>query len=143
MSARECLLSMFREAHARMCHCMPILDDDGNLVFTSRDDRCERFAAELTDLLARLDAPVTPGEPLSPAVLAELAAEGYVHRSMLRPSPPRSPEAKACEAWCGDTQAFILAAPVGGGFTDRAERGRYCTADCADAGRALNPRAAK
>jgi hypothetical protein len=42
---------LIREAHARGCHCMPVRDDYGLLMFTSRDDRCERFVDELTAML--------------------------------------------------------------------------------------------
>ena len=45
---RSSARGLAREAHARGCHCMPVTDDDGNLCFTSRDDRCEQFAKELT-----------------------------------------------------------------------------------------------
>jgi len=105
-------------------------------------------------VLARLDAPVTPGEPgatcgtckgtrtryVSIGAFGEVVADQPCQACT--PSPPRSPEAKACEAWCGgryEDMPFRSSALVPPGAPERG----YCSMACRDAGKALNPRAAK
>ena len=68
VGARPSATTLIREVHARGCHCMPVRDDDGNLVFTSRDDRCESFVVELRNAAAVELAELRAAVKLVPAI---------------------------------------------------------------------------
>jgi len=121
-------------------------------------NRIRPFAAgTCLALLARLDAPVTPGEPpgclkpmtdeqraafvpISDEAIAEALRKGAEDRD--RAMNPW----KACEPWCGMPDTGGRGRP-GALYTwdgpDRDSATDFCTLACQRAGRALNPRAAK
>ena len=91
----------------------------------------------------------TPSPPRSPEAPKDSPAQWLARAktSMLEDRADRSPEAKACEAWCGCTEdtwlahhgTVMKARCVGAGQAML----YFCSQACFDAGRPLNPRAAK